>query len=127
MRAMIPAHLADATSLDRIGRRARHRLCGQCQTVTLVGLDADTCAGEAQVDPHPITAIGEALALLTGRNTYRLRTAGRLQLDHRTRWHITAEPANTVDVLAEHRCGAPLPHKPKPPTAQWEDHHEPPF
>jgi hypothetical protein len=128
VRAVIPAHLADAAAHDAIGRRAKHRLCGQCQAVVLVGLDADRCAGEAHTDPDPITGIGEVLALLAGRATYRLRRAGRLQLDHRTRWHIAGEPADHVDVVAEHRCGAPpLPTKPKPPTRLEEHHDRPPY
>lgn len=110
--AMIPTHLADATTHNNIGRRAKVRTCKTCGAVTLVGLDADRCAGEAHVDLRPLTALGEALALLAGRSTYRLRVIGRLSLDHRTRWHITSTPAGRgdFDVLADHVCHSePLP------------------
>jgi hypothetical protein len=109
---MIPATVADATTHNGISRRAKHRAC-VCGAVILVGLDADRAAGEARVDVTPLTAVGEALAILTGRATYLRRGAFRLELDHRSSWHIAGASADDVTVLAEHRCGAPaLPTKP---------------
>lgn len=114
---MIPASVADATTNNGIGRRARHRVCG-CGAIVLVGLDADRCAGEARVDTAPVTAVGEVVALLTGRATYLLRTAGRTEIDHRSRWHIRGANADQATVLAEHRCHTPpLPTKPAVLTA----------
>lgn len=109
---MIPATVADATGHNGISRRAKDRTC-VCGAAILVGLDAERCAGEAKVDVAPVTAVGEALAILSGRATYRLYTAGRLELDHRSRWHITGDSAEAVTVLAEHVCGSsPLPTRP---------------
>lgn len=118
---MIPALVADATTHNGIGRRAQARVCG-CGAIILVGLDADRCAGEARVDPTPLTAVGEALAIMTGRSTYLLRTVGRPELDHRSRWHIGGASADDVAVLAEHACGTPpLPTRTMPTPHRRED------
>lgn len=117
---MIPATVADAVVHNAVSRRAQHRAC-VCGAVILVGLDADRAAGEAKVDVTPLTAVGEALAILAGRTTYLLRTTGRPELDHRSRWHIAGASADDVTVLAEHRCGAPpLPSRPAAVTTTKE-------
>lgn len=124
---MIPAAVADATTHNAISRRAKEHTC-VCGATILVGLDADRAAGEARVDPTPVTALGEVMALLDGRTTYRLYAAGRLELDHRSRWHITGASADHVLVLAEHRCQTPpLPTRPATNTALKELPDEPDY
>lgn len=85
---------------------ARHR----CGAPVLTGLDADRAALQVTVDPAPLTAIGEAAALILGRQTYELHTAGdRQELDYRDRHRITARPANLEKshVVQAHECGKP--------------------
>lgn len=111
-------HLVDA--LIRTGRltetglsrRARPRPCPRCGTWTIAGLDADRCALEAHCDPTPLTALGEVIALASGRRTLELvRTRGRLELEQRWADHIADQPAGTTrgDVLATHLCHQPIP------------------
>lgn len=96
-----------------VTRAVRSRHC-RCALVILTGLTDDrACALEAIVDPRPLTALGEALALLEGRYTVTLRNqAGRFVLDDRNSFAIAGAPAGSrmrQDVHAEHRCGRPLP------------------
>lgn len=105
-------HLAKAGALnvDGITREARVRRCQDCPSWTVVGLDADRCAGPATADAEPLSRVGEALALLAGRQTYTLRRIGtRLELDHRHRWAVGgSRPGDgPYDVVAAHRCHAP--------------------
>ena len=93
-------------------RRARATNC-RCGAPVISGLDADICALVATVDPRPLSAQGEALALITDRRTWTFRTVGeRLVLDVRDDYAIRAMPAGGVarfsapyDVMAEHVCG----------------------
>lgn len=105
-------HLIDTGHLTETGtsRRARPKT-HHCGALILTGLDDDRCAGEATTDPLPLTPLGEALAHLEGRTTYQLTRRGRLELDQRNQWAITAHPAGTgpFDVLREHRCDTPPP------------------
>lgn len=117
---------------DRLGRAARATACPHCHQPTLTGLDNDLCAGTARVDPHPVGAVGETLAQLTGRATYTLhRTAGRYELQIRDPWQIAGQPAGIGrnDVLAEHRCNSPLPAIPSviPQTGKKATNGEPPY
>lgn len=109
-------------------RRARPRPCPTCGTWTVCGLDADTLALEARCDVTPLTALGEVLVLATGRRTVELiHTRGRLQLEQRWADHIEGRPAGGLpglspyDVLAEHRCGQPI-----PPAYAAQTVHQPP-
>jgi len=118
---------------DGISRRLRARRCRDCQTMVLAGLDADQCAFATFVDPAPISALGEALAVLADRHTYDLRRVGpQFELDHRCALNISKRPADgTRDVHASHRCGAsPLPDLPSAydfAADRQETPHEPPF
>lgn len=111
-------HLVTAGHLTETGisRRARVRRC-HCRARILVGLDDIVAAFEARCDPTPLTALGEALAAVTGRRTWALRREGaRYVLDPRTADDIAAWPAGTrqrEDVLAEHVCGAAPPAGPQ--------------
>jgi hypothetical protein len=108
-------HLIRAGHMTESGvtRRARVRTCDRCGDVALVALDDDMCAFEVAADPHPLTALGEAMALLEQRRTFELtKSAGGYQLDRRGPGQITGRPAGTTpraDVLAEHRCRTPDP------------------
>lgn len=99
---------------DGVARKVRARRCRRCGKLTLVGLDAPRCAGTATTDPRPLSALGEAAALILGLGTYALRfAAGHLELDRRGTFEIRGSPAGAVrvltrydryDVVAEHRC-----------------------
>lgn len=107
-------HLRATGALTETGlsRRARPRRCYRCRAWTVTGLDADVLALEAACDPTPLSALGEVLALATGRRTVDLvATRGRLELEQRWADHIAAFPPGSGhgDVLAEHRCGLPVP------------------
>jgi hypothetical protein len=108
-------HLIRAGHLTESGltRAARIRPCPDCHADTLAGLDEDRCALESAVDPVPLGTLGEAVALLQGRNTLAVhRDGGRFILDRRHPLQIKARPAGATDredVMAEHRCGAPVP------------------
>lgn len=121
---IVEAHLIrnGTISPDGITRRAQPRRCPDCRAPLLIGLDADRCALRADVDPRPITALGELLAQLEGRRTYALNSnGGRLVLDYRDAGRITHHPAGTgrFDVMAEHHCHT----KPTFPTAPTFTEH----
>lgn len=99
-------------------RPLKRRRCRSCNRYVLVGLDSDHCAVNATVDPKPLTSLGEALALLTGRNTYDLQAIPtqpqERTLERRSWWHILGRPAGTyhpafpADVVTDHHCTQPL-------------------
>jgi hypothetical protein len=100
---------------DGITRKARGRLCSQCGAPVIVGLDHDRCAMAVFLDPSPVNVLGEAMALLAGRQSYSLRwVGGHYEIDVRYPEHITGSPAGTnsrLEVLATHVChSAPLPN-----------------
>lgn len=102
-------HLIRAGHVTETGlaRRARIRTC-ECGERVLAGLDAEVCAFEVHADPMPLTALGEALALIDGRRTFAVHhEGGRYVLDWRDGHSITEAPAGTQpreDVLRGHRC-----------------------
>jgi hypothetical protein len=123
---ILESHLirTGAISPDGTTRRAQPRRC-RCGARILVGLDADRCALRADVDPTPLSALGEALAHLEGRRTYALNPdGGRIVLDYRDAGRIAHRPAGTgrFDVMAEHRCHQPT-NLPNLPT--WSRELEP--
>lgn len=102
---MIPAWLQ--RTLGDVHRAAGLRTCPRCNSPILTGLDADMCALTARTDLLSVNAMGETLALLTGRRTFDLITVGgRKELHRRDECHIKAE--RTYPVLPEHKCGAAL-------------------
>lgn len=119
---MIPAWL-QRTLAGRHHRAAALRLCTKCKAPVIVGLDADHCALTAECDPIPLTPLGEAIALITGRRTYTL-TPGpdRKELDYRDEWRIQTPTKNPI--LAQHKCGAvnlaPFAHQPPRKSAEPE-------
>jgi len=118
-------------------RTCRTSRCPSCKGQTLTGLSDDTLAWSVQVDPVPLSAQGEALALLAGRHTYAAqRHEGRsVRLHQRTRWQIAGTPAGArglvvFDVYADHRCGAVLPAAAVShlaPAPRGADSDQPPF
>jgi hypothetical protein len=99
-------------------RRAHLRPCNgrapdgtRCRELVLAGLDADRTALEAFTDPAPLSALGEALAVVEGRRTYSLRReGGGWVLDGRDHHRIAWSPAGTgsrLDVVRQHVCGTP--------------------
>lgn len=108
-------HLVATGHLTESGlsRRARIRPCPKCKALILAGLDDDECAFEVAVDPVPLNPLGEALATIERRRTYRLRSeGGRYVLDPRGASNITRRPAGSTpraDVLRTHRCGTEVP------------------
>ena len=96
-------------------RHLRATRCRQCRAPVLTGLNDVVCAFMVAIDPAPISAIGEVLATLAGRQTMTLDLSTGLHLTRRGGHQITARPAGTrgIDVYVEHLCGAaPLPSLP---------------
>lgn len=88
-------------------RNASTRRCPTCSQIVLYGLDGDVCALSARVDPTPLTVLGEAVAVISGRGTYNLtRVGGRQRLYLRDADAIEGD--RRYPVVPEHRCGAPL-------------------
>lgn len=94
------------TDLRSGGRKARATTCGKCRAPVLVGLDADRCAFTVTVDPHPLSNLGEAQALLAGRQTYAYERTGAA-LWHRDPGKVRWAAAETVICLPEHLCQGP--------------------
>lgn len=97
-------------------RKAKAARCGKCNRVIMRGLDSDFGSRLVEADPEPLTALGETLALLSGRGTVSLRWLGdRYEMHRRDHFHIRGSPAGTngIDVLVIHDCalavGFPLP------------------
>lgn len=87
-----------------MSRHAKPETCPRCQAVVLVGPDDDVAAIVAVVDPQPIPAADEWLALLAGRPTYTLDARGAVAvLNARTHWAIRANNAPALYVT--HECG----------------------
>jgi hypothetical protein len=106
----VKAGLVAAGVMDERGntRRARARICQRCHAKVIVGFDADRAATLAIAEPTPLTALGEVLALVAGRQTWALEDRGRMELNYRDAWRISSTPAEsrpTALVLPEHRCG----------------------
>lgn len=97
-------------------------VCPGCRAKIVSGLNADWCAWDVALDHGPVDALGEALAVLTGRTTYDLRpgSSPHTRVMEARRAGRIANGRKTWPVHAEHRCGQPLPVAPA--TAKpWED------
>ena len=92
-------------------RSARAHYCVVCHAVVMRGIDAPFGGMSRDLDPEPLSRLGEALALMGGRRTYTLSWRGdRYEIDTRDMWGIRGSPAGAVvgaDVCVEHICGAP--------------------
>lgn len=96
----------------------RAHWCHNCRAPILTGYDADVCAFIVHVDVTPITAIGEALALIEGRHSHEILTplSGPHKIRRRTATAIKNRPAGTPkqifgswDVVLTHQCHNPTP------------------
>lgn len=134
----LPPHIrrhlqATGVLTDRgTSRRARLIECRFCRAWVVAGLDADVAAFDSSADPTPLTPTGEVLALLDGRATFDLtERRDRSELDYRDAAVITGHPADRGRVLAEHRCGLPVPTTwaapPQQATRTATDPDTPPF
>lgn len=87
---------------------ARHRLANhRCGELIMAALDHWACAITVHLDPWPLSPVGEVEALRAGRRTYQMREWG---VRHRNAYRITGNPPGPrTTVLAEHRCGEPIP------------------
>lgn len=92
-------------------RRAHGAVC-HCGAAILAGDDNDAAGLPAKVDPRRLTRSGELLSVIAGRKVYEL-DAGRLY--RRDHWSIRSKARG--DVVAEHRCGHPIPDDWKAPPA----------
>jgi hypothetical protein len=95
---------------EAAARAAKPTPCPRCSAPTLYGLDDDTAATEARVDPTPIDKLGEVAAILAGLKTYTAWPvgAGRVELSRRDRFRLLSRPKD-YPTLAEHRCGTQWP------------------
>lgn len=98
-------------------RSARVAICPTCQARVFRGINADWGGWSVDADLEPLSALGEALALMAGRTTLELRWLGnRYELDGRDPFRISGAPAGTragLDVLLAHECeGEEYPHAP---------------
>lgn len=105
----VPKWLKDRIGVPTRGRGCKATKCLVCQQSILAGLDEDQMAMPALVDPIPLSPLGEALALMDGRHTYKLaRHKQGLALWRRTHFNIRAHPASEETiVVADHKCGGP--------------------
>lgn len=92
----------------------RQRKCRACRAPVWAGDSDDWAALHVEIDNSPLGPQGEALARLTGRCTFMMRRhGGGLRLQTRDHWQIAGgRRPRYSDVVAEHRCGAPLPTVP---------------
>lgn len=77
-----------------------------CGALVLTGLDEDVMGLPVEVDPQPLTPVGEALMIGAGRMTYTVESN---RLYARPIWRISKYRHDEFDVLASHMCGAPIP------------------
>jgi hypothetical protein len=79
--------------------------CQDCRELVIAAISTD--ALETRCDVIPLTRAGELAANLAGRRTMRLDTDRRLWTTGAYR--IRTEPMPGDRILAEHRCGQPVP------------------
>lgn len=87
-------------------RGAKAAKCIKCFKPILVGMSEDVMAHVALVDPIALSPLGEALALIDGRNTYQLGKYDRgLALWQRDHWRIAGRAAGPDwIILTDHKC-----------------------
>jgi hypothetical protein len=88
-----------------MSRAAKQARCRHCRSDIWVGPDSHVAALTALVDIHPLTRTGELLAVCAGRRVYHLDINHHLW--HRSAWRLPSPARGRV--LAEHRCGDPIP------------------
>jgi hypothetical protein len=105
--------------MKRTAERAR---CRVCRRYVWTGPDADFAALIVTVDETPLDAYGEALAALDDRGRYELiggelrtRAPWSVRRRHPGDPYLRRGHLQLVTVLAEHRCGRPMPGAPASP------------
>lgn len=92
------------------GRGVHAIKCRTCHQPILTGLDDDYCAIPASCDFTPLDSVGEFLALISGRRTYRLdlQQGGNPKLTKRRAADIRKPRKyfQRYDVIPTHQCGA---------------------
>jgi hypothetical protein len=105
-------------------KHSKHR----CGALVLTALDHWACAMTVICDPWPLSPAGEVQALRDDRQTYQIRQWG---VRYRNAYRIAGNPPRPgVTVLAEHRCGHPIPDtwkQPLPPLTPRPNNQEVPF
>lgn len=96
----------------RVGRAARPRGCPRCGRLVLVGEDHHRMAAVVTVDPYALKTPDEVKAILDGIATYELNgEPPAWELRPRTIPTVPLigkrSPAESVRVVAAHRCGRP--------------------
>lgn len=104
-------------------RKAITARCGKCRREIITGPDANVAGINADADVDPISRTGELWAVVEGRRTYELDTAGRLH--HRTAKAVIFGGVGIFSTLhSAHRC-APVPAtwlappKARPAAVEW--------
>lgn len=98
---------------DGVHRAAHSGHCRHCDAHVFAGLDAEKCALSVLVDSAPLSAVGEVLALMTGRETYSLTwfgSRGRYEIERRDQYNIESQAPGTnvnIDIVAGHQCDSP--------------------
>lgn len=90
--------------------------CGRCRVPVAIG-DCVRTYIETRVDAAPLSIPGQALAVLTGRWTFRLvRSRGVWSISVRLLDEVTAALQAQLPgpVLVMHQCHTPLPTQPGP-------------
>ena len=113
IKSWLADHIATTTGAPAGAGNLRAEKCRSCGVVVLAGLSSQQAGFSVQVDPQPLSPVGEAMALLVGRWTFALRMAGNhFRLTTRDQWQIKGSPAGSAmyvrtDVVAQHACNAP--------------------
>jgi hypothetical protein len=102
----LPKWLRESLGTPTRGRGAKAAKCIVCKADVIVGFDEDACARAVVVDPHPLSELGEALALIEGRRSYLLAVQGEgMALWVRDQWQIAGTGASDkVWVFTDHKC-----------------------
>lgn len=118
----MPRHIQTALINDgvideqRVSAKPTLRRCRRCGSQILAALtdgSARVPGPRQDCDPRPLTPLGELQALAAGLDTFTHGGVVARWLTWREPAQITARPADTWDVHAEHRCDAPpLTHRP---------------
>lgn len=113
-RSLVAAGLMDPNT--GATRRARARYCEGCKQPVYRGIDRPYGGMSIDLDPTPISAEGELLAVWTKRRTYQMRWDAKHghEFDRRDPEQITGYPVGTpgIDVMVQHKCFAePIGHE----------------
>jgi len=84
---------------------AEVKRCQECRAMVIAAINTD--ARDTLCDVIPLSRPGELAANIAGRRTLRLDTDKRLWTTGADR--IRTEPMPGDRILAEHRCGQPVP------------------